>query len=199
MAALRRLNRDQARPYNLALSPVLVNLSGVTVTLLGPFEKDASRWDRMPYVNIHDGSTQTLKPPTLPILTQTFDVVFAQYVRHPEFKSLAPDCQPCKVDTSGLLGRYPVIASGLHLIGKETEREWEQSEDISTLLPSLMQYQNPSVAREHLRQRLLRISLDVLERETGLSRHTVVRARQRKRVHARSLELLRRASRLKHN
>ena len=33
MAALRRLNRDQARPYNFALSPVLVNLSGSPVTL----------------------------------------------------------------------------------------------------------------------------------------------------------------------
>jgi hypothetical protein len=27
MRALRPLNRDQARPYNLALSPVIVNLS----------------------------------------------------------------------------------------------------------------------------------------------------------------------------
>jgi excinuclease ABC subunit A len=31
--------------------------------------------------------------------------------------------------------RYPVTATGFHFIGKETERGWEQSEDISTLLP----------------------------------------------------------------
>ena len=30
--------RDQARPYNFALSPVLVNLTGVQVTLLTPFD-----------------------------------------------------------------------------------------------------------------------------------------------------------------
>ena len=30
MAALRRLNRDQARPYNFALSPVIVNLSDIS-------------------------------------------------------------------------------------------------------------------------------------------------------------------------
>jgi hypothetical protein len=44
MAALRRLDRDQARPYNFAISPVLVNLSGSPLTLLGPFEKDSSKW-----------------------------------------------------------------------------------------------------------------------------------------------------------
>src|SRR6266853_2004865 len=63
MAALRRLRRDQARPYNFALSPVLVNLTGVQVTLLAPFDKDSSRWMTMTHVNIHDGSTHALGNP----------------------------------------------------------------------------------------------------------------------------------------
>jgi len=193
MAALRRLNRDQARPYNFALSPVLVNLSGSTVTLLGRFEKDPSRWEGMTYVNIHDGNTHTLKPPTLSVLAQTFGMAFAQYIRHPESKSLAQVGTPCIGDTCGLLGRYPVTASGFHLIGKETERGWEQSEDISTLLPSLMRYQDGVVVGEVLKQRLLQVPLDVLESETGLSRHTIVRARQGLTVHSRSLRLLRTA------
>ena len=149
----------------------------------------------MSFVNVHDGSAHTLKPPTLPVLAQTFDMVFAQYVRHPEAKNLAPDGAPCRGDTAGLLGRYPVTASGFHLIGKETERGWDQSEDISTLLPSLMRYQDSGVAGEQLRQRLLQIPLDVLERETGLSRHTVLRSRRGQRVHPRSLERLRIAAR----
>jgi hypothetical protein len=144
----------------------------------------------MTYVNIHDGSTHTLMPPTLPVLAQTFEMIFAQYVRHPESKSLAPDGTSCKGDTSGLLGRYPVIASGLHLIGKETERGWEQSEDLSTLLPSLIRYQITNVAGEQLRRRLQRIPLDVLERETGLSRHSIIRVRKGKRVHPRTVALL---------
>jgi len=111
MAALRRLNRDQARPYNFALSPVLVNLSGSPITLLGPFEKDPSRWKKMSYINIHDGTTHTLNPPSALALVQTFEMVFAQYIRHPESKSLAPDGTPCKADTHGLLKRYPVTAS----------------------------------------------------------------------------------------
>jgi hypothetical protein len=90
MAALRRLNREQARPYNFALSPVLVNLSTQPITLLGPFEKDAARWERMPYINIHDGTTHTLNSPSALVLVQTFDMVFSQCLRHPEYKSLAP-------------------------------------------------------------------------------------------------------------
>jgi hypothetical protein len=123
------------------------------------------------------------------------ETVFTQYVRHPEYKSLAPDGNPCKADSHGLLRRYPVTASGFHLIGKETERGWEQAEDISTLLPSLVRYQQSGVASEKLRQYLSQIPLRVLERETGLSRHTILRARQGKRVHQRSLQLLRTAVR----
>ena len=126
MAALRRLNRDKARPYNFALSPMLVNLSNTSITLLGPFEKDSSPWGDMSYINIHDGTTHTLN--LLPPLTlaQTFEMVFFQSYRHPEYKSLAPDGSPCKADSHGLLRRYPVEASGFHLIGKETERGWNR-------------------------------------------------------------------------
>ena len=119
-------------------------------------------------------------------------LVFAQYVRHPEYKSLAPDGTPCKADSYGLLKRYPVTACAFNLIGKETERGWEQAEDISTLLPSLVRYREKrSVVTERLRQRLGQIPLAFLERETGLSRHTIVRARRGERVHPTSLQRLR--------
>jgi DNA polymerase type B, organellar and viral len=196
MKALRTLDRDKSRPYNFALSPVLVNLSNQPITLLGPFEKDPARWERMPYINIHDGTTHTLNPPTLLVLPQTFGMVFSQYVRHPEYKSLPPDGTPCKADSHGLLKRYPVTACGFHLIGKETERGWEQAEDISTLTPSLVRYGLDSgIADERLRKRLLEIPLAFLEWETGLSRHTVVRTRRGQPVHPRSLRLLKMAVR----
>ena len=189
MVALRRLNRDKARPYNFALSPVLVNLSNTAITLLGPFEKDSSLWGDMSYINIHDGTTYTMD--LLPPLAsaQTFEMVFFQFHRHPEHKSLAPDGSPCKADSHGLLGRYPVQASGFHLIGKETERGWEQAEDISTLLPSLKRYErNAGTASQLLRERLRKISLDILQKETGLSRNTILRARRGQRVHPRCLQ-----------
>jgi len=95
----------------------------------------------MSYVNIHDGSTHKLNDDMLFVLPQTFEMVFAQYVNHPEHKSLAADVNFCKGDSQGLLRRYPVTATGLRLIGKETEPGWLHSEDISTLLPSLIHYQ----------------------------------------------------------
>lgn len=165
------MSRDQARPYNFALSPVLVNLSGKEITLLGPFEKDSSRWERMAYINIHDGSTHTLTPPTMLALPHTFEMIFAQYHRHPEFKSLGPNGEQCNADTHGLLKRYPIRASEIRLIGKETERGWEQAEDVSTLLPSLVHYVDAGAALSaKLQERLADIPLDDLEAATGLSR-----------------------------
>jgi len=85
----------------------------------------------MTYVNTLTEPGITLIPPTPARFAQTFDVVFSRNLRHPESKSPAPDGTPCKGDTCGLLGRHPVTVSGLHLIGKETERGWEESEDVS--------------------------------------------------------------------
>jgi hypothetical protein len=192
MTALRRLDRDKARPYNFALSPVIIDLSGSPITLLGPFEKNPARWMEMPYINIHDGTTHTLDPPTLMAMPQTFGTIFSQYVKHPEYKSLAPDGNPCDGHTQGLLKRYPVTANPeFHLIGKETERGWEQAEDISTLLPSLKRYERSTgTANGLLRERLQNMSLNFLQKETGLSRHTLLRARRGERVHAQTLQNL---------
>jgi hypothetical protein len=145
----------------------------------------------MQHINIHDGTTRTLDNLVLPLIVQTFGIVFQQCHRHPESKSFTPDGTPCRVDSAGLLKRYPVTATSFHLIGKETERGWEQSNDISTLMPSLVRYgANSGMADEPLRQRLLQIPLAFLEGETGLSRHTIVRARRGQLVHPRSLQLL---------
>ncbi len=166
------------------------------ITLIGPFEKDPARWMKMPYINIHDGTTHTLDPPTLMAMPQTFGTIFSQYVKHPEYKSLAPDRKACNADTKGLLQRYPVTASEFILIGKETERGWEQAEDISTLLPSLKTYERSAGAANHLlRERLQKMSLNFLQKESGLSRNTILRARRGEPVHPRSLQRLRIAAR----
>jgi hypothetical protein len=78
------------------------------------------------------------------------------------------------------------------VIGKETERGWEQVEDISTLLPSLKRYErNHGTANQLLRECLQKMSLSALQNETGLSRNTILRARRGERVHPRSLQRLR--------
>jgi hypothetical protein len=150
----------------------------------------------MPYVNIYDGKVHTLNPPTLLAVPHTFDLMFARYWQHPEFKSLAPDGSPCKADTRGLLKRCPVKATGFHFIGKETERGWEQDDDVSTLLPELVRYQrNTCTPAQSLQQQLQQVSLKFLQRRTGLSRNTILRARRGEPVHPRSLQRLRIAAR----
>ena len=58
-------------------------------------------------------------------------------------------------------------------------------------MPSLVRYgSDTGIADEQLRKRLLETPLAFLEFETGLSRHTIVRARRGEPVHARSLQLL---------
>jgi hypothetical protein len=126
---------------------------------------------------------------------RTFATIFSQYVQHPEYKSLGSDGNPCKADTSGLLQRYPVTTSEFQLIGKETERGWEQAEDISTLLPSLRSYGRVTgTVTQLVQERLRKISLSAIQKETGLSRNTILRARRGERVHPRSLQRLRIAS-----
>jgi len=121
----------------------------------------------------------------------TFDVMFAQYWKHPEFKSLAPDGTPCKGDTRGLLKRCPVTASGIKLIGKETERGWEQDDDISTLLPSLVRYGTSDInVSGRLQEKLKEISIDTLQSKTGLSRNTILRARRQKNIRMKTAKVL---------
>jgi len=120
--------------------------------------------------------------------------VLAKFGRawHPEFKSLAPDGTLCKGDTRGLLKRCPITSSGIKLIGKETERGWEQDDDISTLLPLLVRYDKSDVrANDHLREKLQRISIDALQAKTGLSRNTILRARSGEKVRPKSVKLMR--------
>jgi hypothetical protein len=145
----------------------------------------------MRYIDVQTGTVHKLNPPTVFALPQTFEMKFGQYSKHPEHKSLAPDGTPCLSDTAGLLKRYPVIATTFGLLGKETERGWEQSENITTLLPTLKHYgEKHNSADEVLQTRLKQTPLAVLQIQTGLSRHTILRARRGQPVHKKSLRLL---------
>lgn len=159
-------------------------------TLFAPFTDDSSRWYDLPYVNVHDGRTYRLAPhgKRLPseAQAQTYGEVVRRYPHHPEAKSLAPDGTPCRADTHGLLQRTPVTAGEFRRIGKETDRRWEQGEDISLLMPTLVQYHpeetdrlvsDPALARE-----LQRWSIRVIARESGISPTTIKAARRGDRI-----------------
>lgn len=70
------------------------------------------------------------------------------------------------------------------------------NETIMTIRGSQLPYgSDTGVADEQLRKRLIEIPLAFLEFETGLSRHTIVRARRGQPIHVRSLRLLKEALR----
>lgn len=80
---------------------------------------------------------------------------------HPEAKSLSPDGTTCKADTRGLLGRAHIIAGRLRRIGKETDRRWEEGDDLESLMYVSVEYEHPAEQQEtaHLgraRERLIR-------------------------------------------
>ena len=112
------------------------------------------------------------------IFATDFQIPSHAAVSHPESKSLAPDRKPCRAVAQACCNDIRSRLRLSHLIGKETERGWEQSEDISTLLPLLIQYKRKTTANNSLRERLRKIPLDSLQEETGLSRHTILRARR---------------------
>jgi hypothetical protein len=64
----------------------------------------------------------------------------ASYQNHPEAKSLGPDGKPCEFDTRGLLQRAHIVAGEHIKIVKESERHWNQGEDVSLLECKAIQY-----------------------------------------------------------
>jgi hypothetical protein len=97
------------------------------------------------------------------------------YTKHPESKSLAPDGSSCTCETRGLLQRSSVVAASRRYVGKETDRRWEQGEDLSLVEFKSHEYQQSKqvVASDEIKQQILRIGIRKVERETGASHHTL--------------------------
>jgi hypothetical protein len=67
-------------------------------------------------------------------IAKNFFVLLEAYKNHPEAKSVANDGSPCRYDTRGLLQRAHVIADWPPVyIGKESDKDWEEGEDLRLL------------------------------------------------------------------
>jgi len=150
---------DRAKPFNFVLSPIIDRLTGGypigadpdRFTLVAPFTSNPSDWCGLSYVNVHNGKVYRLAQPgnrrSYEAEPQRLSDVVSQYRWHPEAKSLAPDGNRCSAHTIGLLGPTPVTVDGFRYIGKETDRRWEQGEDISMLDPFVLEYRPNETAR----------------------------------------------------
>ena len=205
---LKRLNRS-TRPFNFLLCPLIDTVAGYPAgvdpnhfTLITPFTKQRERWPEAECINVCDGKTYRLATSQSSKLDkaipQTFGYILRLYPYHPESKSLAPDGTPCSATTRGLLQRASVAADKFRYVGKETDRRWEQGEDLSLTSFSPVEYSasgKMAVADAALLGEMSKQPMREMMRKTGLSQHTLEAIRNRKPVRSRTLAVLKQSFR----
>jgi hypothetical protein len=201
MKALRKRDPRAAKPYNFAISPILLQAPPDCV-LVAPFSKHPEKWLSQAYTEIHSGDTVTLRGEYLgkSIQPQTLASVLWRHYLHPEDKSLAPDGERCGPYTSGLLLRRSIQARlPFHFIGKEIERKAQEGEDVSVLESSgPIRYEPGQTTKTRaadpgLVLKAKRFGMRRLIRESGASQHAVERFLDGERVHPSTRTQLRQA------
>src|SRR5262249_44602406 len=111
------------------------------------------------------------------VFPSQFARLLIEYQEHPEAKSLGPDGSDCKPDTQGLLKRAHVVAGEFRYIGKETDRKWEEGDEISILEFKTTEYGRSKkvVASEEIAGKILRIGINKCARESGFDRKNFIR------------------------
>jgi hypothetical protein len=182
-----------ARPYNFLLLPMVDPLFGYAfhrqsteqVLLVCQFSSKQDRWCELECVNVHNGKKYRMTDCNKKHDNIPYDVVFPsqfarlliQYQEHPEAKSLAPDGTPCKSDTRGLLKRAHVIAGEFRYVGKETDRKWEEGDEISVLEFTTTEYGRTTrvVASNEVKNDIIKIGINKCARESGFDRKNFIR------------------------
>jgi hypothetical protein len=195
--ALRNLAKGPlTRPHNFMMIPQVcrfgcpANVNPDKFTLLTAFSSDRDQWMRSKCLNIHDYESPVYE------LTDEYDgrravaknffMLLDSYQNHPEAKSLGPDGKPCEFDTRGLLQRAHIVANWPPIyIGKESDRHWEEGEDLSLLDFKAIEYKrrgNAVADPEHL-TRIAKVPKREFMRR-GINQHTLEKICRRKPVRA---------------
>jgi hypothetical protein len=182
-----------ARPYNFLLLPMTDPLYGYAfprekdekVLLVSAFSSRQEEWFDLECVNVHNGKKYKMlnckkKHGNIPynvVFPSQFAHLLIQYQQHPEAKSLAPDGTPCKADTKGLLRRAHVIAGDIRYVGKETDRKWEEGDEISVLEFAATEYGRKGrvIASEEVKAAIQKIGINKCARESGFDRKNFIR------------------------
>jgi hypothetical protein len=181
-----------ARPYNFLFLPMVDPTFGYAfpkranekVLLVAPFSSKQERWFDLKCVNVHTckqyrmvDCTKEKNPPYNVVFPSQFARLLIEYQEHPEAKSLAPDGTPCEANTSGLLQRAHVTAGEFRYVGKETDRKWEEGDDISVLEFKTTEYGRARkvVASEEVKHDIRRIGINKCARESRFDRKNFVR------------------------
>lgn len=182
-----------ARPYNFLLLPMVDPLYGFAfpkksnekVLLVCAYSSKQKEWFSLDCVNVHDGKKYKMVNCQSPNGNISYNVVFPsqlahlviQYQKHPEAKSLAPDGSACRTETMGLLKRAHVVVEEIRYVGKETDRKWEEGDEISLLEFSATEYgrRGKVLASEDVKAAIQKIGINRCARESGFDRKNFVR------------------------
>jgi hypothetical protein len=155
------------------------------VLLVSAFSSKQEEWFDLECVNVHDGKKYKMlnckrangNIPYNVVFPSQFAHLVIQYQQHPESKSLAPDGTPCRAETEGLLKRSPVIAGEIRYVGKETDRKWEEGDEISILEFTATEYGRTKkvIATEDVKAQIKNIGINKCARESGFHRTNFIR------------------------
>jgi len=193
--ALRNLAKGPfTRPNNFMMLPQISrfgypqNVDPNKFTLITAFSSERDQWMNSKCINIHDPQSPLYELTDdydgRKALVKNFFMLLDSYQNHPEAKSLGPNGKPCEFDTKGLLQRAHIFANWPPVyIGKESDRHWEEGEDLSLLEFKAIQYRRKGKAIADDEQ-LARITA-VPKREfmrRGINQHTLEKICRRKPV-----------------
>jgi hypothetical protein len=141
-------------------------------------------------INIHDHKSPVYKLTNeydgRRALVNNFFMLIDSYRQHPEAKSLGPDGKPCEFDTRGLLQRSHIVANWPPIyIGKETDRHWQEGEDLSLLEFKTIEYRRRgnAVADDKQLARIVKVPKREFMRR-GINQHTLEKICKKEPVRA---------------
>jgi hypothetical protein len=198
---------DWLAPFNFFFFPLLSDLGGYppgydrsNFRFITATETNRKKWkhlrgiilwdEKVFRISMHpDGRRDTVVP-------ESFQIILRQYPGHPEFKSLTPDGTACVANTAGLLRRACIIAREIVPIGKETDRRWEQGEDVSLVDYKVTEFRKWSklvVPEAADRKRWEKIGVRALMSKSRLSQKAVYAIINGQPVRPNTLAAIRRA------
>jgi hypothetical protein len=184
--ALQHLAKSPlTRPNNFMMIPQLARFgvpSGIdpgTFTLITQFSSERGDWMKSKCINIHDPQSPiyelTHEYDGQRAMAKNFFMLLEAYKNHPEAKSVANDGSPCRYDTRGLLQRAHVIADWPPVyIGKESDKHWEEGEDLRLLDFKAIEYERTgnAIATDEQLARIAKVPKREFIRR-GINQHTL--------------------------